>query len=292
MAIVNDKHFPVMENMTVKSVRSYLQRKQSIIIPVGVIEQHGYHLPLKTDALIATHMARKIGAAADILVAPTMYQSFSGGGCPGTINISPATMSLVMSDLAISLVSQGFRNIYIFLCHGGSENARALDNAIQMLLRMNPAFADVMMCLLPIWECGGKENGYQQGFANKDWHAGWLETSLVMALEPEVVQMDQLEMDAEPYASTMRAHPDNYQRAEKIVDDPCVVPRMTQHPDIKVGVMGYPEQASVEKGKKIAEDIVNAAVARITKLESQADGIYKEVAFTPEPIILITPDNK
>ena len=51
--------FPVMENMTVKQVREYLKCKQSIIIPMGVIEQHGYHLPLKTDALVATHLGSR-----------------------------------------------------------------------------------------------------------------------------------------------------------------------------------------------------------------------------------------
>src|SRR5450830_1558892 len=102
--------FPVMADMTVKMMRDYLKRKKSIIIPIGVIEQHGYHLPLKTDALIAAHLGRMIGEKTDTLVAPTMYQSFSGGGLPGTINISPATMSLVISDMLVSLVAQGFRN--------------------------------------------------------------------------------------------------------------------------------------------------------------------------------------
>ena len=280
-----DVQFPVMENMTVKSVREYLERKQSIIIPVGVIEQHGHHLPLKTDALVATHMGRKIGEATDIIVAPTMYQSFSGGACPGTINISPATMSLVVSDMLISLVSQGFRNVYLLLCHGGSENARALDNAVKILLRMNPAFSDVMVCLLAIWDCDTKPSSYMKGFAEQDWHAGWVETSVVMALEPDLVRMDELQLDEEPVATEMRQHPDNYQQAEKIVDDDCVVPRMTQRPDVKIGVMGYPEQASAEKGKQMVADLLEGAVARITKLESQADGRYKKVAFTPEPLI-------
>ena len=42
--------FPVMEPMTVKTVRAYLAEKRTIIVPVGGIEQHGYHLPLRTDA--------------------------------------------------------------------------------------------------------------------------------------------------------------------------------------------------------------------------------------------------
>jgi len=282
MAKKSVNQFPVMENMTVKQVREYLQRKKSIIIPVGVTEQHGYHLPLSTDALIAKHLGKMIGLKTDILVSPTFIQSFSGGGLPGTINISPAVMSLAMSDMLISLVSQGFRNFYLFLCHGGSENARALKDAICVLLRSNPAFSNVMIVFSGVWDFG---RGVLDAMAEKDWHAGWFETSLVMALEPELVQMDQLETDIEPLLKLQIEHPDNYQHAEKIVDDKLVVPRLSQRPDIKVGVMGYPHKASAEIGKKAIEDIVSAAVKKFSELDAKADGIYKEIPFNPLPLI-------
>jgi len=277
--------FPVMENMTVKMVREYLERKQSIIVPVGVIEQHGYHLPLKTDALIAKHIGRRIGERAGILVAPTMHQSFSGGGLPGTVNISPSVMSLVVSDTLVSLVSQGFRNIYLLLCHGGSENARALDNALKLLLRLNPAFQHVLVALMPLSALQAKDNTWTEAFRGGDWHAGWVETSLVMALEPDLVHLEDLQLDPEPLLKIQIEHPDNYQRAEKIVDDPLVVPRMTQRPDIHVGVMGYPERASRETGERILESVVRQGAERILDLEAKADGVYKDVPFTPEPLI-------
>lgn len=284
----NENPFPVMENMTVKLVREYLQRKQSIIIPIGVVEQHGYQLPLKTDALIAAGVARLIGERTDMLVAPVISTSFSGGGLPGTINISPAVMSQVVSDTLVSLVSQGFRNIYLFLCHGGSENARALDNAIQLLLRMNPAFANVMIAFFPVWKCNSPGIGWSKAIREGDWHAGWLETSMVMALAPELVRMADLALDPEPLLSMQIDHPDNYQHAEKIVDDDFVIPRLTQRPAIEVGVMGFPREASPELGWQIINDIVENASAKICELDAQADGIYKEVDFTPEPILLTT----
>ena len=74
--MVGNDPFPVMENMTVKLVRKYLERKKSIILPLGVTEQHGYHLPLKTDSLIAGHIGRLLGEKTDIMVAPTILQSF------------------------------------------------------------------------------------------------------------------------------------------------------------------------------------------------------------------------
>ena len=278
--------FPVMEHMTVKMVEEYLEKKHSIIIPIGVIEQHGYHLPLNTDALIATHLAKMIGEKTDILVAPTMYESFSGGACKGTVNISPATMSLVISDRLISLAAQGFRNFYLFLCHGGSENARALDNAVKMLLRGNPMFENIMIALLPVWKFDPNKTGYAKGVSEGDFHAGWVETSVVMALEPENVHMDELKTDSKEMMRAMSEHPDNYQHAKKIVDDELVIARMYQRPEVKIGVMGYPERASAQIGKKIIEDLVGAASSKINYLDEKADGIYREVEFKPEPLIL------
>ena len=274
--------FPVMEHMTVKMVREYLKKKKSIIIPVGVTEQHGYHLPLCTDALIATHLGRLVGRETGILVSPTMHQSFSGGGCPGTINISPAVMSLVISDMLVSLVSQGFRNFYLLLCHGGSENTRALDNALKLLLRSNPAFNNVMIALLPSWKFSpSTKKGVREG----DWHAGWVETSLVLAIAPELVRMEEMETDPKPLLKLMIKHPDNYQRAQKIVADELVVPRLEQRPDIKVGVMGFPAKASPELGRQAVSEIVAGASRKIAFLEKKADGRYKDVAFEPEPVV-------
>ena len=278
--------FPVMEHMTVKMMEEYLAERESIIIPMGVIEQHGHHLPLNTDALIATHLGKMIGEKTDILVAPTMYESFSGGGCKGTVNISPTTMSLVITDRLISLAEQGFRNFYLFLCHGGSENAAALDNGIKMLLRSNPLFEHSMVALLPVWKFDSKNIGWHKAIAEGDFHAGWLETSMVMALEPENVHMDELKRDVGEVLSELRRHPDNYQHAQKIVDDEFVIARMGQRPEVKIGVVGDPARASVELGKIINEDVVAGVAEKINYLEKKADGMYKEVSFEPEPLIL------
>jgi creatinine amidohydrolase len=283
---VTKKPFPMMENMTVRMVREYLERKKSIIVPIGSIEQHGYHLPLRTDTVIAERIAWQIGTRTDMLVAPAVQTTFSGGGLPGTLNISPSVMSLLVSDLLLSLVSQGFGSIYLFLCHGGSENLRALTEALKMLLRSNPAFEHVLIALLPVWRFGRKDSGWMHAFKEGDWHAGWLETSIMLAVAPELVRPDEVELDTPELLKLQKEHPDNYQRAEKIVDDEFVVPRLTQRPDIKVGVMGDPEKASGELGREIVREIVEAAAERITGLEAKADGRYKEVPFVPEPIIL------
>ena len=275
--------FPVMEHMTVKMVREYLKRNTSIIIPVGVTEQHGYHLPLATDSIRAERMGIMIGKQTGIMVAPPLNQSFSGGGCPGTINISPAVMSLVVSDMLLSLTSQGFNKFYFFICHGGSENIAALENAVKILLRNNPAFDKVMIALLSSSKLDIDNVSRKQASGEGDWHAGWHETSEIMYLAPELVRMDECETDSGELLELMTSHPDNYQSAEKIVDDPMVVSRNRQRKDIKVGVMGFPERASRETGKKIVESTVKGACAKINYLESRYDGVYKYIKFVPAP---------
>ena len=279
-----------MEELTVLEIRSYLQKSRSILVPVGITEQHGYHLPLCTDSLVAAALAKQAGQKLRILVAPTFTQCYSGGTLPGTINISPAVMALALGDNLASLAAQGFRNFYLVLGHGGSENLRALQDALQMLLRNNPVFEKVLIALLPVWKLSSPGKGWNVSMKDNDWHAGWLETSLVMYLAPHLVRMGQLELDAEPLQSSMRAHPDNYQQAEKIVDDNFVLPRISQRPEMKVGVMGDPSKASPELGRELNDDSVANLVKHVTRIESRADGHYKPVPFNPAPIMLLSED--
>jgi len=98
--------------------------------------------------------------------------------------------------------------------------------------------------------------------------------------------MEELALDPKPVLHRMVRHPDNYQHAEKIVDDPFVVPRLTQRADVKVGVMGFPQRASARDGRRIARATVEAVSRKVLELEARADGTYREVAFTPEPLLL------
>ncbi len=280
-----DPCFPKMEAMTVKTVRAYLAQRQALIIPVGVTEQHGYHLPLSTDTTIAEQLALRIGREAGVLVAPAVNTSFSGGELPGTINISPAVMSLVVGDMLLSLVRQGFRSFYFLLCHGGSENMRALDETLKLLLRSNPAFEKVLLAMLPVWDLGPSDDGYRAGFADRDWHGGRVETSIMLHLAPELVRMDQLELDTPALVEDMRAHPDHYQCAASIVDDPLVVRRVSQRPEIAVGIMGDPAAASAEEGRRLTGVLVADAVRRVKDLEARHDGVYKPVVHVPPPLV-------
>jgi creatinine amidohydrolase len=275
-----------MERLTVRQVREYLAVRTSILVPVGSNEQHGYHLPLSTDTVIARELSRQVGGRTGTLVAPAISFTFSGGGLPGTINVSPAVMSLLVQDVLGSLALQGFRQFYLVLAHGGSENLTALGDALKVLLRTNPLFEQALVALFPVWKFDAQGIGWRRALAEGDWHAGWLETSLMLALAPELVRLDELELDPPELLELQIRHPDNYQHAEKIVDDPLVVPRLTQRPDIRVGVMGHPEQASRELGTAIAGAMVEEMASKLQSIQALARGGYHEIAFRPPPIVI------
>ena len=86
---------------------------------------------------------------------------------------------------------------------------------------------------------------------------------------PELVHMDRITFDSDDLSEMMRKDPDAYQDIQQVTDSPYVGPRIRQRPDIKIGVMGYPEEASAELGEKIAKAAVQGTSKIILGIEAQ-----------------------
>lgn len=127
-----------LQDISVKELREILMSKtRTVIVPVGVVEQHGYHLPLGVD-IYNTQMLLELGKdQIDAVIAPTVPYCFSGGELTGTLNVSPQVFSLFLSDITVELAKTGFQNIVVLLGHAGTDNAMALKNCLQMILRRN-----------------------------------------------------------------------------------------------------------------------------------------------------------
>lgn len=255
-----------MYNMTVKQVREGLKEMKTVIVPVGVVEQHGYHLPLSVDIHNAQEIATRASALSGCFVAPTMHYAFSGGTLPGTINISPQVVSLVLMDIFRSLVKQGFRNIVVLLGHGGSENTAAVKDAALTFQRLQPTLEGVCISVVPFWELSP---AYMKSFDEGDYHAGKYETSMMLYWKPDLVQMDEVTVDSKELLDMLRADPDAYADKNKAIDSPFVVPKLVQNPAIEVGVMGDPFSASAELGKTIAEQCASGLAALVKQLEQR-----------------------
>ncbi len=262
------------ETMTVEEMRLALRTTPTAILPLGVTEQHGYHLPLCTDTMDAFELARRVSARTGAVVAPALPYSFSGGELPGTINVTPAVMSLMVRDIVQSIVQNGFRQIVLMLGHGGSENFAALKDSLHLFLRHQPELAGIVLTFAPVWEFSPT---WKRLFRSHDFHAGDAETSVVLALRPDLVRPDRMVQDVPRLAALMRQHPDNYQRVETRVPSRHVVPRVRQRPDLRVGVMGYPERATAATGRRMVAEIVTRLARLIVSVERQLSKPYREV---------------
>jgi mycofactocin precursor peptide peptidase len=141
-----------------------------LLIPLGATEQHGPHLPLSTDTLIASGIAEAVAARrSDVAVAPALPYGSSGehSGFPGTLSLGQAAVQATVVELVRS--ADGFRDVTLVSWHGG--NAEPVARGVTQLRGEGRN--------VHVW--GPKVEG-------ADAHAGWLETCLMLALAPDLVR--------------------------------------------------------------------------------------------------------
>jgi len=160
-----------------------------VILPIGAIEQHGPHLPTLTDTLLVTHVLdATLAELPDDVKAwalpPLNYgKSNEHTGFPGTIMLSATTLMAVLHDIARSVHEAGFRRLALINGHGG--NSALLEVAARDIRAATGLFCFCLQPGLyvdPPFEIPPAEK--RLGF-----HAGELETSLVLAIAPELVDM-------------------------------------------------------------------------------------------------------
>jgi creatinine amidohydrolase len=149
-----------------------------VLVPVGSTEQHGPHLPLDTDTVIADAVARRAAALLSdprILVASAIGYGSSGEhqDFPGTISIGTDALRIVLVELARSLRTWAARVVFV---NGHGGNLTALRAAVEQLLVEQHDVAWVP-CAVP----------------GADGHAGRVETSLMLHLQPDTVRLDRAE---------------------------------------------------------------------------------------------------
>jgi creatinine amidohydrolase len=168
---------------------------RTALLPLGSTEQHGPHLPLATDTLIAEAVAERVCARlVDVVRLPALalgcareHASFAG-----TLWLEEATLEAVLRDLARSLAAHGFERLLVFTAHGG--NYGVLRAAAERLapevepLRLEP-FLDSMRLAKAIAAAGARF-GVNADEAGQ--HAGETETSLVAALAPALLRRERL----------------------------------------------------------------------------------------------------
>ncbi len=250
-----------LEDLDADTYAEYVNRPTStVIIPTGATEQHGPHMPLGVDAMLSSAIAGAVAEEIGALVAPVFSYGYksqprSGGGNHrlGTTSLSGTTMINLVDDVVGSFLAQGFQNVVVL--NGHFENYQfiyeGLDNAVAKAHQAGSTARGVLMSYWDFVDEATLEQVFPDGFLGWDIeHGGVLETSLMLLLHPDKVDMSRV-MDHPPAELT------NY---DIFPEDPARTPSS--------GCLSSAQAATAEKGQQLF-DAVRQAVASALVSELQ-----------------------
>ncbi len=233
----------LLGELTWAEVEEYLARDDRLLLPVGSTEQHGRHLPLDTDASIAYAIAKEVGEATGVLVAPLLPYGVSlhHMAFPGTVSLKPSTLEALILEILNSLHQHGFQRILIVNGHGG--NIPSLQNGVATLLSQGQAPA----VKIRSWWLEPEVKEMLDQLLPPGGHASAGETSLSLALHPQRVKLERARGGTERLKEPMISLPP--QRVRQA------------YPNGNVGA--DPALASREIGEKVWEKVVSLYIQEI-----------------------------
>ena len=228
--------------MTTKEVKGYLQQRKTVIIPIGATEEHSDALPLGTDTFTAESIAMEVGKRTGAVVAPTI----SVGNClsvtyafPGTLSLSPKTLTLIIEDYLKSLYKDGFRNFLFVNGHGG--NIAPIRCAIDTV---SVTFKESRFAVGSWWLFKELKDLYDNA-----GHAGRGEVSIMLYLYPSLVHKELL-------TEEKRELPPYYVSLDLVKNE------VTQ-----TGIINDTQKGSAELGKKLFEKSIAVYIGILEKME-------------------------
>ncbi len=224
-----------------------------VFLPLGATEQHGHHMALNVDVVIPTAICERVARAVGGLVAPTVpygnrSQPRSGGGpaFSGTINLSAHTFSLVVRDILVDLYRQKVRRIVVL--NGHYENIWPSIEGIELALDVigRDKADDLTILRMDHWEFARPETIariFPDGYPGIELeHASVLETSLMLAIRPDLVDLDRALNDG----------PAQFRPYDRFPKPPVEVPPS--------GVLSMTEGSTAEKGEWLLADSVGRMI--------------------------------
>src|SRR5690348_13527751 len=253
------------EEFTWPEIRDAVAENRVCVLPVGTVEQHGPHLPLVTDVLTATEMSRRAVECIpeEAILMPSVYYAFNVHHLdfPGTIAVEGETFINYVTDIGLSLAHHGFRKILLVNGHG--SNVPFLDVAARNITNRSEA-----VCAMVSWWSliprelfrELRESEYPGGMA----HGCELETSVLLHLRPDLVQMEKAEKDI------------NFQRTEFFFWDleggtPVFFQEWFSRYS-KTGTVGDPTKASALKGERFVNAVIDRMVALLRDFRAREIG--------------------
>ncbi|MCW5937088.1 MAG: creatininase family protein [Fimbriimonadaceae bacterium] len=251
----------VLERMTWQEVRD-LSRDVVVLVPTGSIEQHGPHLPLCTDTLLASHVAARAEQAlpGQVLLTPAVWLGASAHhlAFAGTLSASFEGYDLALAAVFDSLAREGFWKFFVVNGHGG--NAAPNDIACR---RLKAGREEVVVGHAMYSDFVGPEVFEQamRGPVRSIRHACEAETSMVMHVAPDLVRTGRLRDDG--------------------LADPSLKGLAWNFDEVsEEGSYGYATLADPETGRAILEAAVEGLTAQ---LKAMAEGVSLQ-SLPPNPV--------
>jgi len=243
----------LIEEMSSQEITEALKKTDTVIVPLGTLEQHGPHLPVGTDTLIPIRIAKLVAERSKVLVAPPVYygNSLSMMDMKGVFTITPDSLASLLLDLCRSFARQGF-NIIVFI-NGNGGNTQVLD-FIGQRVRMETG---ARILRIDWWVIASEE--ISKICEKEVMHADESETSVMLACRPELVDMTKAvkdEVSDKLVQVWTGGKPKNMPKV--------YVPFQTWS---KTGVIGNATKASKEKGEKILEAVVNNIIDFLEQMD-------------------------
>jgi creatinine amidohydrolase len=230
-----------LDRLTWADIKQEIQNgRDTVVVPFGSTEQHGRHLPIGTDAMLGDEIGWGLAERLGAFLAPTVRFGCSAHhlAFSGTISLGKETFRSIVLDVVASLSGHGFRRILLLPTHGG--NFKPLAEAVAKIEPVKGvqvlAFTDLRGL---VSAAANSSRSFGVDAAKSGAHSGEWETSLMLAIRPEQVKMDQA---AEGFVGELS------EIMSKVFDG---IQNLDQN-----GVLGDPRPASAEAGKKYLEDIV------------------------------------
>lgn len=227
-----------------------------VILPIGAIEQHGPHLPVGTDSVLAQAWLAAImddlpaRIAAYVAPAISFGKSNEHQGFPGTITLSTAILRRTLLAAADQLLKWGFKTLAVLNTHGGNSSVIVSTlREIQTTLDMNAGM------LRPPMTCSDSTQENTYGF-----HAGEVETSLMLAIAPERVSMEKAVTE---YPARIDV-PGEVRLGGTSATHTWITSDLS-----KSGVMGDAKAATAEKGRKWLAEGSRELTEQIIRLSNE-----------------------
>ena len=220
--------------------------KTVALLPTGIVEAHGPHLPLGTDALMATYIAEETARKTNVLLLPTVWygNTYVLNKFPGTISISNETLYRLYLDIFREVARNGVRYLVVVNGHGGNVDA------LSMAAKDAARETKLTVILVNWWIDLAKETR-RRVLETPEGHAAEDETSEVWAAYPQLVKAVPRDGSADEWIEVRF----------RVYGKDAYAMEYTK------AVQGYPSKASQEKGRAILEAAVNELTQLIEDLK-------------------------